>query len=170
MDGMDEIIGEFLVESNESLDRLDRELIELEADPASRELLASIFRTVHTVKGTAGFLGFGQLEVLTHAGENLLSLLRDGKLVLDGEMTSALLSMVDAIRSLLAVVERTGSDADFDSVMIESLAERLDALAHTRPLPWPSPRPRPRRRAARRAPTDRTPRAPSASTCACSTG
>jgi two-component system, chemotaxis family, sensor kinase CheA len=133
MDGMDDIIGEFLVESNESLDRLDRELIELEADPASRELLASIFRTVHTIKGTAGFLGFGQLEVLTHAGENLLSLLRDGKLVLDADMTSALLTMVDAIRGLLAVVERTGSDADVDGVAIESLAERLDALADPDP-------------------------------------
>jgi two-component system chemotaxis sensor kinase CheA len=129
MDGMDEIIGEFLVESNESLDRLDRELIELEADPTSRELLASIFRTVHTVKGTAGFLGFGQLELLTHAGENLLSLLRDGKLVLDGAMTSSLLSMVDTIRNLLAVVERTGSDAEFDGAGVETLAERLDSLA-----------------------------------------
>jgi two-component system chemotaxis sensor kinase CheA len=129
VDGMDDIIGEFLVESNESLDRLDRELIELEAEPSSRELLASIFRTVHTIKGTAGFLGFGQLEVVTHAGENLLSLLRDGKLVLDGEMTSALLTMVDAVRGLLAVVERTGSDTDVDGVAIESLAERLDALA-----------------------------------------
>jgi two-component system chemotaxis sensor kinase CheA len=133
MDGMDDIIGEFLVESNESLDRLDRELIELEADPASRELLASIFRTVHTIKGTAGFLGFGQLEVLTHAGENLLSLLRDGKLVVDADMTSGLLTMVDAIRNLLAVVECTGSDADIDSVAIESLAERLDALADPDP-------------------------------------
>jgi two-component system chemotaxis sensor kinase CheA len=133
MDGMDDIIGEFLVESNESLDRLDRELIELEADPASRELLASIFRTVHTIKGTAGFLGFGQLEVLTHAGENLLSLLRDGKLVVDADMTSGLLTMVDAVRNLLAVVERTGSDADIDSVAIESLAERLDALADPDP-------------------------------------
>jgi two-component system chemotaxis sensor kinase CheA len=129
MDGMDEIIGEFLVESIESLDRLDRELIELEADPTSRELLASIFRTVHTVKGTAGFLGFGRLEVLTHAGENLLSLLRDGRLVLDGEMTSSLLAMVDTMRSLLATVERTGIDADFDAAIVESLAARLDSLA-----------------------------------------
>ncbi|HEX7097049.1 MAG TPA: chemotaxis protein CheW [Acidimicrobiales bacterium] len=129
MDGMDEIIGEFLVESNESLDRLDRELIELEADPTSRELLASIFRTAHTIKGTAGFLGFGRLEMLTHAGENLLALLRDGKLVLDSSMTSALLAMVDQIRGLLAVIERTGSDAEGDGAAIEALTATLEALA-----------------------------------------
>src|SRR5690606_33960397 len=121
MDGMDEIIGEFLVESNESLDRLDRELIELEAHPTSRKLLASIFRTAHTIKGTAGFLGLSRLEVLTHAGENLLSLLRDGKLVLDSAMTSALLSMVDQIRDLLGVIERTGSDAEGDGAAIDAL-------------------------------------------------
>ena len=57
MEGFDEIIGEFLVESRENLDRLDLEFVELESDPTSRELLASIFRTIHTIKGTAGFLG-----------------------------------------------------------------------------------------------------------------
>lgn len=129
IDGMDEIIGEFLVESNESLDRLDRELIELEANPTSRELLASIFRTAHTIKGTAGFLGFSRLEQLTHAGENLLSLLRDGKLELDSAMTSALLSMVDHIRALLAVIERTGGDAEGDAHAIDQLTATLAALA-----------------------------------------
>jgi two-component system, chemotaxis family, sensor kinase CheA len=129
MDGMDEIIGEFLVESNESLDRLDRELIELEANPTSRELLAGIFRTVHTIKGTAGFLGFGHLESLTHAGENLLSLLRDGRLVVDEAMTSALLSMVDTVRAMLVVVERSAVDVEGDTGEIDALTARLAALA-----------------------------------------
>src|SRR5690606_41604497 len=95
----------------------------------SRALLASISRTAHTIKGTAGFLGFSRLEQLTHAGENLLSLLRDGKLELDSAMTSALLSMVDHIRALLAVIERTGGDAEGDAYAIDQLTATLAALA-----------------------------------------
>jgi two-component system, chemotaxis family, sensor kinase CheA len=95
---MDEIVKDFLIESNENLDRLDQELVKLESSPSSRELLASIFRTIHTIKGSCGFLGFARLEKLTHAGENLLSQLRDGKLTLTAEITTGLLSMVDAVR------------------------------------------------------------------------
>ena len=110
MDGFDEIIGEFLVESRENLDRLDLEFIELESAPGSRELLASIFRTIHTIKGTAGFLGLDRLEAVSHVGESLLSKLRDGVLTTTPEMVSALLGMVDAVREMLEVVEATGSD------------------------------------------------------------
>src|SRR5437764_4179347 len=77
---MDEIVAEFLVESYESLDRLDRDLLALERDPHSREVLASTFRTMHTIKGTCGFLGFAKLERIAHAAENLLAGLRDGSL------------------------------------------------------------------------------------------
>ncbi len=77
-DELDEVIGEFLIESHESLDRLDRDLVALEEDPRSAETIASIFRTVHTIKGTCGFLGFEKLERLAHAAENLLGKLRDG--------------------------------------------------------------------------------------------
>src|SRR5690606_30730793 len=87
---------------------------------------------------TAGFLGFSRLEVLTHAGENLLSLLRDGKLQLDSAMTSALLSMVDHIRGLLAVIERTGSDAEGDAQAIEALTATLAALADPDAAPAPA--------------------------------
>src|SRR5215471_1291204 len=86
---MDEIVKDFLIESNENLDRLDQELVKLESSPSSGELLASIFRTIHTIKGSCGFLGFARLEKLAHAGENLLSQLRDGKLTLTPEITSA---------------------------------------------------------------------------------
>jgi len=78
MSELDEVIGEFLVESHENLDRLDQDLVALEDDPTNRQLLGGIFRTIHTIKGTCGFLGFSKLESLTHAGENLLSRLRDG--------------------------------------------------------------------------------------------
>jgi two-component system, chemotaxis family, sensor kinase CheA len=108
-DEYQEIIDEFVVESHENLDRLDAELVALEQDP-SPETLASIFRTIHTIKGTSGFLGFGALERLTHVGEHLLSKLRDGELVVTERNTSALLQMVDAVRALLEIVARTGSD------------------------------------------------------------
>ena len=63
MDEMDEIVQEFLVESHENLDQLDRDLVALEREPDSRELLASVFRTIHTIKGTSGFLAFRRLGV-----------------------------------------------------------------------------------------------------------
>jgi two-component system chemotaxis sensor kinase CheA len=68
-----DIVRDFLVESYENLDRLDRELVGLEKDPNDAEALASVFRTIHTIKGTCGFLGFGKLEAVAHVGENLLN-------------------------------------------------------------------------------------------------
>ena len=91
MDEFDEIVREFLVESYENLDQLDRDLVALEQEPDAHPLLQSIFRTIHTIKGTSGFLAFGKLEVLTHAGEGLLSRLRDGGLRLTQERTTGLL-------------------------------------------------------------------------------
>ncbi len=76
MNDLDEIVAEFLVESHENLDQMDRDIIALEQEPGSRSLLSSVFRTVHTIKGTTGFLGFGRLQELTHAGEGLLGRLR----------------------------------------------------------------------------------------------
>ena len=73
MNDLGDIVQEFLVESHENLDQLDRDLVALEAAPGSRELLSSIFRTIHTIKGTSGFLAFNRLEKVTHVGESLLS-------------------------------------------------------------------------------------------------
>ncbi|MGZ4731556.1 MAG: chemotaxis protein CheW [Terriglobales bacterium] len=120
---MDEIVKDFLIESNENLDRLDQELVKLESDPSSKELLASVFRTIHTIKGSCGFLGFARLEKLAHAGENLLSRLRDGKLTLTGEVTSGLLAMVDAVRKMLSAIQTSGQDGEEDyAPLIEQLA------------------------------------------------
>jgi two-component system chemotaxis sensor kinase CheA len=120
---MDEIVKDFLIESSENLDRLDQELVKLESEPSSTELLSSIFRTIHTIKGSCGFLGFTRLEKLTHAGESLLSRLRDGKLTLSAEITSGLLAMVDAVRHMLAAIQATGQDGEEDySALIEALA------------------------------------------------
>jgi two-component system chemotaxis sensor kinase CheA len=108
----DDIVREFLVESSENLDRLDRELIHLEKDPENRDTLASVFRTIHTIKGACGFLGFTKLESVAHVGEDLLSRLRDGKLILKPEITTALLRMVDAIRQILQSIETTGEEGE----------------------------------------------------------
>lgn len=110
MEGMEEIVQEFLVESHENLDQLDQDLLALERDPNSRELLSSIFRTLHTIKGTSGFLALHTLERVAHAGESLLSKLRDGDLVLTPPMATALLQMVDAVRSLLGHIENDGNE------------------------------------------------------------
>src|SRR5437773_2294093 len=108
MSDMDEIVKEFLVESYENLDQLDRDLVGLEENPRDPDRLGSIFRTIHTIKGTCGFFGFGKLESVAHVGENLLSKMRDGALTLTPDITSALLAQVDAVRQMLAHVERDG--------------------------------------------------------------
>lgn len=138
---MHEIVQEFLVETNENLDQLDQDLVSLESDPCSKELLGSVFRTIHTVKGTTGFLGFGRLESLSHAAENLLSDLRDGKLELTSERTDALLEVVDALRGLLCAIEHSGEEDDRDlSTLIARIEHlrRADAgIAAARPGPAP---------------------------------
>ncbi|UDY24091.1 chemotaxis protein CheW [Nocardioides sp. Kera G14] len=127
MDDDAEIIAEFLVESHENLDQLDQDLVDLEQHPASRELLSSIFRTIHTIKGTSGFLAFGRLERLTHVGETLLSKLRDGEMTITPVIGDALLTMVDTVRALLDVIERTGADSD-PAVDVDPVAARIQAI------------------------------------------
>lgn len=114
MDEQDNILKEFLIESYENLDQLDRDLVALETDPSNLDTLASIFRTIHTIKGTCGFLGLSKLESVTHVGENLLGLLRDGKLSLNAERTTALLTMVDAVREMLGNIEERGHEGGGD--------------------------------------------------------
>ncbi|RXR25141.1 chemotaxis protein CheA [Oerskovia turbata] len=124
MDEMDEIVHEFLVESYENLDQLDQDLVALESDPSSRVLLSSIFRTVHTIKGTSGFLGFSSLERVSHVGESLLSELRDGERVMDPQVADVLLALVDTLRAILAQVE-AGSGDDVD---VEPMVARIVAV------------------------------------------
>jgi len=132
MDDSDDIVKEFLVESYENLDRLDRDLITLEKNPNDREVLASIFRTIHTIKGTSGFLAFDKLGAVAHVGESLLGRLRDGHLLLDREITSALLATVDAVRRMLANVEATGVEGERDD---SALIARLTGLQRVSEAP-----------------------------------
>jgi two-component system, chemotaxis family, sensor kinase CheA len=121
-----EFIEEFLVESGENLDQLDRDLIALEERPDDPQRLASIFRTVHTIKGNSGFFGFSKLGALTHSGEHLLGRLRDGKIRLNDRVTGTLYSMVDAVRSIIQAIEETGVEGEQD---FRELSQTLTAVA-----------------------------------------
>ncbi|MDM8083369.1 chemotaxis protein CheA [Cellulomonas cellasea] len=135
---MDDIVREFLVESHENLDQLDQDLVALEGSPGSRELLSSVFRTVHTIKGTSGFLAFSQLERVTHAGENLLVELRDGHRQMDGPTTDLLLRLVDTVRAILAAIDRDGAEGDVavdDVIMAITELQNGGAPAATEPAP-----------------------------------
>lgn len=114
MDDMDEIVQEFLIESRENLTQLDQDLVHLEADPGSRDLLGSVFRTIHTIKGTSGFLALPRLEALTHAGENLLARLRDGEMTMTPPVADVLLAMVDKVGELLTHIEDHGTEGNVE--------------------------------------------------------
>ncbi|WP_263353589.1 chemotaxis protein CheW [Acidicapsa acidisoli] len=125
---MDELTREFLIESQEGLDRMERCLTDLEERPHDTELLADIFRSVHTIKGTTGFLGFKRLEKLAHAGENLLGLLRDGKLSANQPIITGLLQLLDALRGILRTIELENhegeaEDGHVDAALIALLKE-----------------------------------------------
>jgi len=105
-----EIIREFLIESNENLARLDQEMVELEQRPHDPALLASIFRTIHTIKGTCGLLAFNKLESISHLAEDILSQLRDGHRELTPPLVTLILESVDAIKKILALTETTGAE------------------------------------------------------------
>jgi two-component system chemotaxis sensor kinase CheA len=121
----DRIIEEFLADSHEGLDRLDRDLIELEKDPQSHRILADAFRTLHTIKGTCSFLGYTKLEHVAHAGESLMSQLRSGRRTADSEAISALLGVVDAVRAILARIESTREEGAGDYSLVVARVEAL---------------------------------------------
>jgi two-component system, chemotaxis family, sensor kinase CheA len=126
MRGVDDLTREFIAESQEGLDRMEQCLTELETRPNDAGLLGEIFRSVHTIKGTTGFLGFDRLEKLAHAGEHLLGSLRDGRLVVTSDLISVLLHLLDGLRAILALIEETGVEGtrsgDEDGELIAELA------------------------------------------------
>ncbi len=126
-----EIIQEFLVEAHDGLGRLNVELVTLEKGEAKAETLGSVFRTIHSLKGSAGFLGFSKLEAMTHAAEGLLSQLRDGKLSVSVAIVSELFATVDAVRDMLRTVELNGQDGEQSYF---ELIARLKALTSNAPV------------------------------------
>ncbi len=124
---MDDLTREFVAESQEGLERMERCLTELERRPGDRALVAEVFRAVHTIKGATGFLGFGRLEALAHAGESLLGAVRAGRVGVTEELIGGLLRLMDGLREVLRVIERTGGEGqrstDDDGALLALLAE-----------------------------------------------
>jgi two-component system chemotaxis sensor kinase CheA len=132
---MDELTRDFLIESQEGLDRMERCLTDLEERPDDTALLAEIFRSVHTIKGTTGFLGFKRLEKLAHAGENLLGLLREGKLTASNEIVTALLQLLDGLRSILRSIEAESSEGGGEDAVLIGRLEQLQAPGRAQTTP-----------------------------------
>jgi two-component system chemotaxis sensor kinase CheA len=123
---VDDLISEFLTETAESLEVVDSELVKFEANPTERKTLDNIFRLVHTVKGTCGFLGLSRLEAVAHAGETLLGRFRDGKLEVTPIAVTLVLHSIDRIKVILAGLEQTGNEPDGDD---HDLIAQLEAMA-----------------------------------------
>ena len=124
---MDDLLREFLTETSESLDTVDNQLVRFEQEPNNAKILDNIFRLVHTIKGTCGFLGLPRLEALAHAAETLMGKFRDGMPV-TGEAVTLILTTIDRIKDLLAQLEANesepeGEDRDLISEL-EAMVER----------------------------------------------
>jgi two-component system, chemotaxis family, sensor kinase CheA len=137
---MDDLLREFLTETNESLDVVDVELVRFEQDPNNAKILDNIFRLVHTIKGTCGFLGLPRLEALAHAAETLMGKFRDGMPV-TGEAVTLVLSTIDRLKRVLGELEQNeqepeGSDAD--------LIGQLEKMAMEGTVAAPAPAPAPK--------------------------
>ena len=114
MNELDEMVREFLIESTQNLEQLDRELLTLEQNPTDLNTVNVIFRIVHTVKGTCGFFEFKVLESVSHVGENLLDSVRSKRVVVTDDVISALLKLSDTLRELLVNISSTGSEGTGD--------------------------------------------------------
>src|SRR5579859_2190000 len=120
--GMDDLLREFLTETNESLDRVDAELVRFEREPNNRDILGNIFRLVHTIKGTCGFLALPRLEALAHAAETLMGKFRDG-LPVTTEAVTLVLSAIDRIKIILDGLEKLQREpAGDDTDLIDQLS------------------------------------------------
>lgn len=142
---MDDLIIEFITETNEGLGELDRDLIKLEQNPNDKDLIGKIFRLMHTIKGTCGFLGLPRLEKVAHHAENVMGRFRDGNLSVTPDYVSLILESLDRVRMLLSHIEAHGTEPEgVDSELIEKLDvvfEGREVKAAAPPPPPPSPEP-----------------------------
>lgn len=136
---MDDIIAEFITETQEGLNELDTALINLESNPEDRPLLDKIFRMLHTIKGTCGFLGLSRLEKTAHIAETLLDGFRQGERKATPSDIALILSAFDHIRALIAAIESTGSEPEGDdSALIASIQAAIDGESAGNEAPPPS--------------------------------
>src|SRR5215469_5038673 len=141
---MDDLLREFLTETGESLDTVDVELVHFEQEPNNAKILDNIFRLVHTIKGTCGFLGLPRLEALAHAAETLMGKFRDGMPV-TGDAVTLVLSTIDRIKVLLDQLEREqrepeGTDTDLIG-QLEKMVIEAPPIAAPPPVEAPAPEP-----------------------------
>jgi two-component system chemotaxis sensor kinase CheA len=153
---MDDLLSEFLTETSESIATLDVELVHLEQNPNDRDILSNIFRLVHTIKGTCGFLGLPRLESLAHSGENVLGKFRDGELEVSAEAVTVILHTIDRIKDILTHLEQTESEPAGED---RDLKDQLAALAEGRSAGAAAPTPAPEAPAAE-TPAAEAPAAP----------
>src|ERR1017187_2633134 len=119
---------EFIAESQEGLERMELCLTELEKRPGDAELVAEIFRAVHTIKGTTGFLGLDRLQALAHTGESLLGALREGEIEVTPALISGLLALLDRLRAILRLIEETGTEGERSTDDDQGLSVELTRL------------------------------------------
>lgn len=123
---MDDLLNEFLTETNEALEIVDVELVKLEQDPANSQVLDHIFRLVHTIKGTCGFIGLPRLEAIAHSAENILGKFRDGALQVQSTHVTLILSSIDRIKMIIDHLEAQASEPAGDD---QDLIKELDQIA-----------------------------------------
>ncbi len=131
---VDELIQEFLAESADGLDRMERCLTELERRVGDRELVAEIFRVLHTLKGATGFLGFARLERMAHAGESLLGAVRDGQVRVSSGLVTVLLMLLDELRGVLRRVATTGNEGQEGEAAVRRVLAELEAAGREAPV------------------------------------
>lgn len=124
-DELEEIRNEFLVESKEMLEQLDQQFVTLESDPNNTELLNEIFRVLHSMKGSAGFLGFTRLVDVTHRAENILNRLRQSEMALTPHVINIILEAVDVVKALMEDIRASGTDTH---VQTDTMSQKLDHI------------------------------------------
>ncbi|NQU58095.1 MAG: chemotaxis protein CheA [Rhodospirillales bacterium] len=132
---MDDLLGEFLTETTEALTELDGQMVQFEQDPTDSAILGNIFRLVHTIKGTCGFLGLPRLESVAHAGENVLGKFRDGVLEVTPEAVTLILKCLDRIRELLDELEASGTEPEGSD---QEIIDELNVMASGEAAPPPA--------------------------------
>ena len=137
MENNDQILDEFLMEAQEIFDQLDLDFVLLEQSPQDKKLLGSIFRAMHTLKGSSGFFSFRRLENVAHAGESLLSKVRDGVLAVNMANTNALLKTLDCLRGIVNGISTNRVEPLGDDTALLDLLRALtqgDVLAEPAPV------------------------------------
>ncbi len=129
---MDDLIQEFLAETTESLNALDSDIVKLEQNPDDKDLIGRIFRLVHTIKGTCGFLGLPRLEAVAHHSENIMGRYRDGSLQVTVDSVSLILEAFDCIKEIVAGIAETEKEPEGDD---SDLIARLDAVFEGKDAP-----------------------------------